>query len=130
MSIDSYLSELEAIIASSPVVSASTITIDRKSNDIAFISGVIEFRTGAALDFKEFIESTGRGIEKYKYAYNYRIHSDFLFRYDNSPDPRAKGLKTFPHHKHVQGEEIVESAEVSLAGVLEEIESKYGIKED
>lgn len=130
MSINNYLARLEQLITSFPLVSAYNLTIDRKTEDIAFISGTIEFRDGTALDFKEFLESKESGVEKYKYAYNYRTHSEVLFRYDNSPDPRAKGLKTFPYHKHLKGGEIGESQEIGLKDVLAEIEEIYNLKEE
>jgi len=130
LSIDSYVVQLESVINSSPVVSSSNITIDRKTNDIAFVSGIIEFRDGTTLDFKEFIESKESDIEKYKYAYNYRSHSTVIFRYDNSQDPRAKKLETFPYHKHLKNIEIVKAQEINLLDVLKEIEGTYFIKED
>lgn len=129
MSINDYIIQLESLINSFSIISAYNLTIDRKTEDIAFISGSIEFRDGSVLDFKEFCESTEQGIEKYKYAYNYRVHSDVLFRYDNAPDPNAKGLKTFPNHKHLK-DKIIESKQVDLKDVVEEIEGTYIIKED
>ncbi|MBI5406538.1 MAG: hypothetical protein HZA18_02450 [Nitrospirae bacterium] len=129
MSIDSYVVRLESVINSSLVVSSYNITIDRKTNDIAFVSGTIEFRDGTTLDFKEFIENKESDTEKYKYAYNYRTHSSVIFRYDNSPDPRAKKLETFPYHKHLKNDEIVESQEIDLLDVLKEIEGTYFVKE-
>jgi len=130
LSIDKYVAQLESVINTSPVVSSYNITIDRKTNDIAFVSGIIEFREGTTLDFKEFIESKESGIERYKYAYNYRTSTCIIFRYDNSPDPRAKKLGTFPYHKHLKNDEIIESREINLADVLKEIEETYIIKED
>ncbi len=130
MSINDYLIQLESLINSFSIVSAYNLTIDRKTDDIAFISGNIEFRDGSILDFKEFCESTERGIEKYKYAYNYRLSLDLLFRYDNAPDPGAKELKNFPCHKHLKNNEIVESKQIDLKNVLEEIEGTYIIRED
>jgi len=130
LSIDNYVVQLESAIASFPVVSSYNIAIDRKTNDIAFVSGTIEFRDGTTLDFKEFIESKESDIEKYKYAYNYRTHSSVIFRYDNSPDPRAKELETFPYHKHLKNDEIVKSQEINLLDVLKEIEGTYFVKED
>ena len=123
MSINKYIAELELLISSFSIVSAYNLNIDRKTEDIVFISGIIEFRDGTTLDFKEFIDSTRYGIEKYKYAYNYRISSDILFRYDNAPDPSAKKVKTFPHHKHLKSGEIIESKQMDLKKVLEEIET-------
>lgn len=130
MSIDSYRVELESVINTSPFVSSNSVTIDRKTNDIAFVSGTIELRDGTTLDFKEFIENKESGIEKYMYAYNYRSHSTVIFRYDNSPDPRAKKLETFPHHKHLRNDEIIESREINLTDVLKEIERTYFINDD
>jgi hypothetical protein len=87
-----------------------------------FISGSLDFRNSTILDFKEFIEATSEGLIKLKYGYNYRRASKLIFRYDNAPDPRVRDLKSYPHHKHLENEEITESAEVDLQTVIEEIE--------
>jgi len=47
-----------------------------------------------------------------------------LFRYDNAPNPGAKHLKTFPHHKHTEDGNIVDSYPVTLSEVLEKIEKR------
>lgn len=127
MNINEYISELEALINSSSAISSYNLNIDRKSAEIAFIYGRMDFRNGTVLDFKEFIESAEKGIEKYKYAYNYRKGSNSIFRYDNAPDPRAKGVKTFPHHKHLQDGSTTESDQIELSDVLNEIEKLYVI---
>jgi len=129
LNINKYISKLEALLHSSSIIASYQLNIDRKSSEIAFISGKIEFRNGTFLDFKEFIENTDKGIEKYKYAYNYRIGSDNVFRYDNAPDPRAKKTKTFPHHKHLQDGSIVESKQIELSDVINEIERVYIIED-
>lgn len=122
MSINEYIKNLESIINSLTITASYNLNIDRKTADIAFISGSIEFRNGSTLDFKEFVEDTDYGIEKYKYAYNFRISSENIFRYDNAPDPHATEIKTFPHHKHLKSGKIIESHAVELTDVLEEIE--------
>ncbi len=125
MNINDYISQLETIINSFSIIESYNLNIDRKSVEIAFISGRMDFRDGTILDFKEFIEDTGKGIEKYKYAYNYRRETNNLFRYDNAPDPRAKVIKTFPNHKHLKDGSIIESKEIDLSDVLKEIEWMY-----
>ncbi|MBI4826769.1 MAG: hypothetical protein HY807_10190 [Nitrospirae bacterium] len=125
MSINDYIRNIESIINSFVIVSSFNLNIDIKTTDIAFISCKIEFRNGSILDFKEFIENTGTGIEKYKYAYNYRSSSEFFFRYDNAPDPSAKGVSTFPYHKHIQGGKIIDARQIDLSDVLAEIEKIY-----
>jgi hypothetical protein len=122
LSINDYIAGLESVINSSTIVSSYNLNIDRKTSDIAFISGRIDFRDGTTLDFKEFIEGSEDSIEKYKYAYNYRKESDSIFRYDNATDPSAKGIKTFPYHKHLKNGTIVESQQVKLSDIISEIE--------
>lgn len=129
MSIDKYIAELETLIASYSIVSSYTLIIDRKTSDIAFISGTIEFKNEFTLDFKEFAECKGQVVEKYSYAYNCRHEANVLFRYDNAPDPSARPLSSFPHHKHLRSGGIAECVPVGLANVLEEIESMAGGKE-
>ncbi len=130
MSINDYIAGLEFVINSSTIVSSYNLNIDRKTSDIAFISGRIDFRDGTTLDFKEFIEGSEDSIEKYKYAYNYRKESDSIFRYDNAPDPSAKRIKTYPHHKHLKNGTIVESQQVKLSDIISEIEGLYIAAED
>lgn len=122
MSIDDYLEKFESIIQSSSIVSSYNLNIDRKTEDLVFISGSLYFRNSTTLDFKEFIEATSEGLIKLKYGYNYRSASKLKFRYDNAPDPRAKNLKSYPNHKHLEKGEIIESAEVDFQTVLEKIE--------
>jgi len=131
LSIDRYVGDLETAISSHSFVSSYTLTIDRKTRDIAYLSGMIEFRNGTALDFKEFIESKGPIVEKYLYGYNHRLAGEVIFRYDNSPDPHARTLSTFPHHKHLQSGVLIESDNlIDLSAVLEEIEGTYSQKEE
>lgn len=86
------------------------------------MSGQLEFRDGSLLDFKEFVEAADAIIFKLKYGYNFRMGDRILFRYDNAPDPRAKALSSFPHHKHLEDGAIIESQETHLSDVLKEIE--------
>lgn len=105
------------------IVTSYVLNVDRKTTDIAFISGRIDFRDESILDFKEFVEAAEHGVIKLKYGYNYRTEAGMLFRYDNAPDPRARALASYPHHKHDSNDEIRSSKEIGLTEVLEEIES-------
>lgn len=125
MSISDYTAKLESAINSFAIVAAYNITVDRKTMDIAFISGRIDFRDGTTLDFKEFVEEIDGNIEKYKYSYNYRKDHVSLFRFDNAADPHAKSLRTFPHHKHIEDRYIVEAHQTELFSVITEIEEIY-----
>lgn len=122
MSINEYLTRIESLIATSPLVGSYSLNIDRKTEEIVFIAGRLDFRNGSVLDFKEFVEETNTGLIKFKYGYNYHFGAKVLFRYDNAPDPRAKALASYPHHKHLENAEIVDSREMILFQVLTEIE--------
>ena len=122
MNINEYILEIENLLESSPIVKSHTLNLDRKTPGIAFISGKIEFRDCSILDFKEFLEQAGMEVQKGKYGYTYRRTSDVEFRYNNAPDPRAKALSSFPHHKHLPDGKIAESYPISLAEVLQQIE--------
>ena len=124
MNMNEYISKIEDLIQSCFLISDYQLNTDRRTQDIAFISGRIDFIEGSFLDFKEFVEKTEKGIEKYKYGYNYRKASVLMFRYDNAPDPGARHLNSFPHHKHTEDVNIIESHRVSFSEVLEEIQNR------
>jgi len=123
LNINDYIAQIEGVIHSYSIAGSYNLNIDRKTEDIAFLSGKIYFRDDSILDFKEFIERNELGIEKYKYGYNYRTGSEIVFRYDNAPDPAARNLKSFPHHKHTANNEIIASWQIDLKDVLNEIET-------
>ena len=122
MNISDYITQIEFDIHSFSIVASYRLNIDRKTEEIAYISGKLDFIDGSILDYKEFLECTEVGIEKYKYGYNYRVGPDVQFRYDNAPDPRARRLESFPDHKHIKDADILESMQMKLSDVLEEIE--------
>ncbi|MCI5148884.1 MAG: hypothetical protein D3916_05770 [Candidatus Electrothrix sp. MAN1_4] len=116
-----YIARIENRIQSCFLMFAYQLNIDKKAQDLAFITGQIDFIDGSTLDFKEFVEKGDNGIEKYKYGYNYRKNSGLLFRYDNAPDPGARQLESFPHHKHTADGRVIESHEAEFEEVLKEI---------
>ncbi len=127
--LNEYIRRFEDAIQSSPIIRAYEIHIDRKTEDIVYINGKIDFEDGSTLDFKEFVASAGTDIEKYKYAYNYRKQDSLVFRYDNALDPRARKLPSFPHHLHLPPDMISESLPININEILNNIEDRMiGIK--
>ena len=61
MNIDDYIEHLGSSIRACPIIASYDLGIDRKTEEIVFISGRIDFRDGSILDFKEFVESTDMG---------------------------------------------------------------------
>jgi hypothetical protein len=123
LKLNEYIRRFEDAIQTSPIVRSYEIHVDRKTDDIAYLSGMAEFSDGSMLDFKEFVAAARERIEKYKYAYNYRRQDQFVFRYDNAPDPRARNLPSFPHHVHLSSGKIARSLPKDICGILDCIEN-------
>ena len=120
MLIEEYFKKIEADIANFPSVIESRLIKDKRSLHIGIIEGQIYFMDGSVLFFIEFINVKER-TEKYKYSYHYQDQNGrFIFRYDMASHHRE--ITSFPHHKHMNPEEVIEASEPSLAKILDEIE--------
>jgi hypothetical protein len=119
MLLTEYVAGLQADIALTPFVAATSLSYEDRPPSAAFIKGTIGFLDGSQLDFREFLitQPTPRVL---KYGYHYRTGDLLVFRYDNASDPAARDLSTFPHHKHLPGT-LVATEQMSLAQVLREI---------
>ena len=117
---DHPISILDAI-SSCPYVESQRLSFEERAPDAAYINGEISFINGSKLHFKEFIVCAEEKIIFLKYVYNYISQSNLLiFRYDNAVDPKAKGLSTYPAHKHLQSR-IIAAGRPALKDVLREI---------
>jgi len=115
--IDIYFAQLEQIFHQFPTIRTSTLKKKIYNAKQGFINGSITFENDSRLDFVE-VKDTEQPVKiKYRYQYMDANH-DMIFRYDNAP--HHQHLRTFPHHKHVQGREQ-ESEEPTLEDVLLEI---------
>ncbi len=65
------------------------------------------------------------GDEKYSYHWQEK-KGKLITRWDNAPHQK---VNTFPHHKHLSDETVVESYEITLEKVLKIIELKLGVKQ-
>lgn len=123
MRLRQYCKGIESLVASSPFLSSSSITIDERPADTVFIKGQLTFLDGSELHFMEFL-FFGSGMIKEKYSYHYMKSGKVVFRYDNALDPKAKSLPTFPQHKHI-GKKILPAVEPTLKSVLKELEEYF-----
>ena len=120
MLIEEYFQSIGSYIADCPHVTESQIRNDKRSFYIGVVEGEIRFTDNSFLHFIEFV-NVKEGVTRYKYSYHYQDKAEkVVFRYDMAP--HHKEIKTFPHHKHMGSEEVVESIAPSLNEVLQEIE--------
>ncbi len=125
MPLKDYLVILQSLFSEAPFVTSTSVQYEERPPVAGVVKGTLIFADSSQLDFKEFI-ITQPTLEVIKFAYNYRKGNTLIFRYDNANDPAARGLPTYPSHKHVpQG--ILEVQQPSLGQVLQEIVSKLKI---
>lgn len=120
--IEGYLQGLLDAIAASPIVRASSVTMDRRTPHAGLIRGELDLVDGSRLYFRELVE--GRtAIVRLMYSYHYQAaDASLILRYDDTP--HYPGIATFPHHKHAGSETNVVAADLpDLPRVLREIES-------
>ena len=61
---------------------------------------------------------------KRKYTFHYQDNnSKLIFRYDTAP--HWKNSKTFPYHKHLDDEKVIDSKIMYLESILNEIVNSY-----
>ncbi len=120
MLIEEYFQNIGSYIADCPHVTESQIRNNKRSFYIGVVEGEIRFTDNSFLHFIEFV-NVKEGVNRYKYSYHYQDEAEkVVFRYDMAP--HHKEIKTFPHHKHMGSEEVVEALAPSLSEVLQEIE--------
>ena len=122
MPLKDYVATIEALIASTPFVTATSLSYEERPPSAGFIAGTIRFIDDSQLDLKQFF-ILQPGVQVIKYGYHYRIGDSLIFRYDNANDPAAKQLPTFPDHKHV-ATGLLAAEKPSLEQVLQEIVSQ------
>jgi hypothetical protein len=120
-----YVTALQALLATTPFVTATSLSYEERPPAAGLIKGWLIFADGSQLDFKEF-RLTRPTPQVIKYGYHYRTGQRLLFRYDNANDPAARHLPTFPHHKHTPAG-LLAAEHLSLPQVLQEIVSQLAL---
>lgn len=120
--IETYLRSLLEVVAASPIVRASNVTLDKRTLRAGLIRGDLYFADGSRLHFRELVEFQVQVVRR-MYSYHYQdADTALVFRYDDTP--HHPGLSSFPHHKHASSEtHVIPAAPPDLPSVLREIEA-------
>jgi len=122
--ISEYFQKIESQIADCIYIIETSIVYDKRSLHIGIIEGELFFIDESKLHFIEFV-NVKKTVEVYKYSYHYQDRNrDLIFRYDMAPHHRE--IKTFPHHKHVHSNNVIEASAPTFVQVLEEISDLIG----
>lgn len=89
MFLTDYVARLQALVAATPFVTATSLSYEERPPSAGFIKGAIHFTDSSQVDFKEFL-ITQPAFRVIKYGYHYRMGGRLLFRYDNANDPAAR----------------------------------------
>ena len=119
-SIETYFQAMLDAAENMPLVSASNIVLDKRTNHAGLIRGDLYFIDASRLHFRELVEVQEFPV-RLMYSYHYQGGGDeLIFRYDDTP--HYPDLPGFPHHKHVQLESrVTPSQPPDLHTVLAEI---------
>ena len=122
MQVIDYFSEIQSLIRSSIFVENVDVEYEVKSRSIGIVHGILGMIDGSTLQFMELVNIKRDGLIHLKYRFHStNVNDEMVFRYDNAP--HHPELATYPHHKHVKGEEVPRrSKEVGLKDVLLETE--------
>ena len=125
--IEDYVQSLLTAAAESPIVSASSIQLDKRTNRSGLIRGDLFFLDGSRLYFRELLDIEDT-VVRLMYSYHYQDSAArLIFRYDDTP--HHGDINSFPHHKHIEQENnVVASKQPGLADVLDEIEKFFILK--
>ena len=124
MLISEYFQQIESQIADCIYIIETSLVKDKRSLHIGIIEGELFFIDESRLHFIEFV-NVKETIEVYKYSYHYQNRNgNLIFRYDMAPHHRE--IETFPHHKHIHSNKVMETYAPGLVQVLDEIDDLVG----
>jgi hypothetical protein len=122
--ITEYFQQIETQIADYVHILETNLIKDKRSLHIGIIEGELIFTDESVLHFIEFV-NVKETAEVYKYSYHYQDRSgNLIFRYDMAPHYRE--VETFPHHKHLHSNKVVEASAPVLSQILDEIDDLIG----
>jgi hypothetical protein len=122
--ISEYFQKIESQIADFIYIIETSLVKDKPSLNLGIIEGELFFIDESKLHFIEFV-NVKETIEVYKYSYPYQDrNSDLIFRYDMAPHHQE--IKTFPHHKHIHSNNVIQTSTPAFAQVLDEISDLIG----
>jgi hypothetical protein len=115
------IKEIEESISSSSIVVSSNIQkYFGSTTKEAYITGNLIFIDLSSLEFAIYILEKSKKIIFDKYRFQYMDNKKgLIFRYDNAP--HHKDIATFPFHKHLRDDKVLESAIPQFCEILEEI---------
>jgi hypothetical protein len=121
--INDYFKKIQKTIVNSKIVASTNVEYIKVLENEGYIRGTLTLIDGSELRLLEYTNiSRGQPIVL-KYRFQWQTTEELIARWNNAP--HHPEVETFPHHKHVKGEDKPKpSSATSLISVLKEIEAE------
>jgi len=121
--IDEYFKKIQNIISNSKMVASTNIEYIKVLENEGCMRGTLTLIDGSELRLLEYTKISNGQAVILRYRFQWQTAGELITRWNNAP--HHPEVETFPHHKHVKGEEKPKPSKVTnLLSVLKEIEAE------
>ncbi|KPV63633.1 MAG: hypothetical protein AOA66_0765 [Candidatus Bathyarchaeota archaeon BA2] len=121
--IDEYFKKIQEIIANSRIVASTKIEYTKVLEHEGYMQGTLTLIDGSELRILEYTSISRGKPTVLRYRFQWQTAEELIARWNNAP--HHPEVESFPHHKHVKGEDKPKPSRVtSLISVLKEIEAE------
>ena len=121
--IDEYFKKIQDTISNSKIVASTNIEYIKVLENEGYIRGTLTLIDGTELRLLEYTKITNNQAVTLRYRLQWQTEGELITRWNNAP--HHPEIKTFPHHKHIKGEDKPKpSKTTNLISVLKEIEAE------
>jgi len=121
--IDEYFKKIQAITSNSKIVASTNIEYIKVLENEGYITGTLTLIDGSELRLLEYTKISNGQAVILRYRFQWQTAGELITRWNNAP--HHPEVETFPHHKHVKGEDKPKpSRATNLISVLNDIEAE------
>ena len=116
-----YLSAIKSLLLNSPLIARHQIVREYEGLQKSYIRARLTLTDDSVLEFSEYIELGAKNqfkITDYSFQWMGKDGNQ-IRRWDNTP--HFPKLEDFPHHIHVNANDVISSQPMDIFGVLNEI---------
>lgn len=121
--IDEYFKKIQDLIANSKIVASTNIEYTEVLDHEGYMRGTLTLIDGSELKLLEYTNISRGQPTVLRYRFQRQTAGKLIARWNNAP--HHPEVETFPHHKHVKGDDKPKPSRVTtLISVLKEIEAE------
>ena len=121
--IDEYFKKIQDVISNSKIVASTNIEYIKVLENEGYIRGTLTLIDGSELRLVEYTKISNGQAMVLRYRFQWQTAGELITRWNNAP--HHPEVETFPHHKHVRGEDKPKpSRTTNLISILKEIEAE------